>query len=74
LVATPVKTPETKRRSAFSFLTPIICSGRRRREERAVYEAASTFIGAGFEEFEYADVRDPDFRSAYPASQCHVHY
>jgi hypothetical protein len=59
LVATPLKTPETKRRSAFSFVTPIVCSGRRRREERAAYEATRTFIGAGFDEFEYADVKTP---------------
>lgn len=54
--ATPTKTSAKKSRSGFGILSPLICSGRRRREERAVYEAASSFIGSGFEEFEYEHI------------------
>jgi hypothetical protein len=56
-IPSPIRTPiATKpQQSALSrILTPLICSSRRRREERAVYEAASIFI-SGFEESEYAE-------------------
>jgi hypothetical protein len=69
---TPIKTPERKQRSAFGIFMPLICSGRRRREERAVYEAASTFIGSGFEEFEYAGVDIPITEVVGPVSVMYV--
>jgi len=50
------KTEEEKSsRSFVSLFIPrgIICSGRKNREERAVYEAASEFIVSGFEETDY---------------------
>lgn len=57
VLASPTMTPKkATKSSAFGIFMPLICSGRRRREERAVYEAASTFIGSGFEEFEYAQL------------------
>jgi hypothetical protein len=56
-IPSPIRTPiATKpQQSALSrILTPLICSSHRRREERAVFEAASIFI-SGFEESEYAE-------------------
>mmetsp|Transcript_1302 Transcript_1302/g.3303 ORF Transcript_1302/g.3303 Transcript_1302/m.3303 type:complete len:461 (-) Transcript_1302:13-1395(-) len=55
-VPRPTKNVDDRQRSSFTrYLIPqsIICSGRKKREERAVYEAASTFIVSGFEELEY---------------------
>ena len=72
VLATPTnKTPQKKTRG-FGILTPLICSGRRRREERAVYEAASTFIGSGFEEFEYDHVDLSKSEGARPVSVMYI--
>lgn len=71
-LAAPIKSPEKTQRSGFGIFTPLICSGRRSREERAVYEAASTFIGCGFEEFEYAGVDIPITEIVGPVSIMYV--
>lgn len=47
------KQPQTRSYSSYFIPRSILCNGRKNREERAVYEAASSFILSGFEEGEY---------------------
>jgi hypothetical protein len=58
--------------SAFGIFMPLICSGLRRRQERAVYEAESTFIGSGFEELEYLGFDIPVTEVVGPVSVMYV--